>query len=61
MRIGYTRYLYMEHVVEGALEVISNVAQDKDQDRLFMLNNESWTLYLYSDLYHFQQLFSNGC
>ena len=51
---------YMEHVVDGALEVISNIAQDKDQDKLFMFNNASWTLCLYSNVYNFQQLFPIG-
>ena len=35
----------MEHIVEGHWKLSKNVAEYKGQDRLFMLNNVSWTLY----------------
>ena len=46
---------------KGHWKSSKNVAQDKDQDRFFMLNNAPWTLYLCSDLINFQQLFPSGC
>ena len=51
----------MEHVEKAKEVIYKRLAQDKGQDRLFMLNNASWTLYLSGVLYNVQQLFPSGC